>query len=624
MMTPAPESSGFGVSAGDDDDEDDDDGAGLLLVLALPAVVDAVIAVLLDEACPAYCDEPGVVLGWGVIPVVLPLLWLLLHGCSAEVVFSGVDEGLVPPASCEEETIVTVRRVVSLPVNVEEKPETEVTTTDAVVSAGGGVLADADWVSLHGVELASDGTVAVSERVVDVGVVTSVQVVSTVGVAVLFWAGRGGEDADTSALQVVSMDESGGDVRVGLPLGPLLIGAKPLDGWVACQGKVEFGRGKGGADELSVIDGPDVVAVAAEVGPVPDGATLPAVEFGNGNGTELDTTDDDSPDDGMKLTVTPLPVGNAEVAFESGYGGIVAGTLGAVPVPRTPELRGIPDPPVAVLLVKGYGGEELQPVATLVGAVTPALVGKAQPLLELDIGYGAVPRPALPVGPAADEELLMGKGGVWIGVDELLVVLQTVVPRGAVPPAELDELVKGNGGEPELVAETGNPDEGTPVPPPVSVPPGADAVPFVNGNGVEAENIELPELPVNVLVSLWLWLAVPGAVDVFKGSPVADMNVSFVLLAELVTREDDGRGTVLVKVIVVTDVVPLLNVNVLVAVSVMASTLDVPRLEVVDPEFPGVKLEFVPAVADVAGGASEAVDEAPDVAGEVIPAVMDV
>jgi hypothetical protein len=248
-----------------------------------------------------YCDAHGAVLGWGVIPVVLPLLWLLLHDCSAEVVFSGVGEGLVPPDTCEEETIVTVRRVVSLPVNVDEKPETEVTTTDEVVFAGGGVLADADWVSLHGDELASDGTVVVSERVVDVGVVTSVQVVSTLGVAVLF-----------------CMDESGGDVRVGLPFGPLLIGAKPLDGWAACQGKVEFGSGKGGADELSVIDGPDVAALAADVGLVPDGAALPAVEFGNGNGTELDTTDDDSPDDGTKLTVPPLPVGNAEVVFESG------------------------------------------------------------------------------------------------------------------------------------------------------------------------------------------------------------------------------------------------------------------------------------------------------------------
>ncbi len=122
-----------------------------------------------------------------------------------------------------------------------------------------------------------------------------------------------------------------------------------------------------------------------------------------------------------------------------------------------------------------------EPVAKLVGAVAPPVVGKLQ-LLELDQGKGGVllldiagpvpvPNPALPVGPAANEELLMGNGGDWLGVGEPPAVLCAPVPNGAVPvgpgPQDRpDELETGNGAELSPVAEVE-----TPVPVPIQEVP---------------------------------------------------------------------------------------------------------------------------------------------------------
>jgi hypothetical protein len=113
---------------------------------------------------------------------------------------------------------------------------------------------------------------------------------------------------------------------------------------------VEFGSGKGGADELGVS-----VVDPTPAGPVPDGAALPAVELGSGYGTEIDRPDEAE----GKPTVPALPVANGVVAFGSGYGALLNGTLGPVPVPPTPELKGIGGavgPPVAVWFVRAYGG----------------------------------------------------------------------------------------------------------------------------------------------------------------------------------------------------------------------------------------------------------------------------
>lgn len=233
---------------------------------------------------------------------------------------------------------------------------------------------------------------------------------------------------------------------------PVPTGAQPLEGLVASHGTVEFGSGKGGASEL------DMVALASDEGRVPDGAALPTVELGIGNGATLDETDENNPDDGAKLTVPPLPVGHGAVEFDSGYGGLLVGILGAVPVPRSPPVPEAQDvgPPVAVWFVRGYGGNELRTVPTLVGPVTRPLVeldhGKGGALADTvpipvpDEGSGPLGRPVPPVGPNAELELLRGQGGrvVLYGIEVSGAVPRPAVPVGPpVGPPAAEELLKG-------------------------------------------------------------------------------------------------------------------------------------------------------------------------------------
>lgn len=226
----------------------------------------------------------------------------------------------------------------------------------------------------------------------------------------------------------------------------------------------------------------DAVAVTSP-GPVPVGPALPTVELGNGNAGELDRVEDwmggpvPKRDDEVKPLVPPLPIGATMLEFGIGYGALVLWMPGAVPVPRGPELRGIPvEAPVPeprmddklVALGNGNGGE-LNPVARLVGAVTPPVVERPQ-LLEFNQGNGAdvddapgapvktpVPEnvscplgtsPVPPVGPDARLELLRGKGGRVVldsGVETEPVPLTGLV-TGFVPvgPNEaVEELLNG-------------------------------------------------------------------------------------------------------------------------------------------------------------------------------------
>jgi hypothetical protein len=329
----------------------------------------------------------------------------------------------------------------------------------------------------------------------------------------------------------------GGDaVDPGLPPVP-----HPLDGPVVPQGTVEFWRGKGG--EMGVTAGWDVeppvsgVLAVTSIGPVPVGPALSAVELGKGNGAELNR-EEDGPVPRMvvevKPPVPPLPVGAMLLKFDSGYGALLLGIPGAVPVPRgvevptqdvgppvtvwfvrgygaelggepgpdvtpVPELRGDDDPVPAtddalVALGNGNGGE-LEPVRRLVGAVTSPVVEKA-PLLELvkekggelSVPEGSCPlRLVPPVGPAAELELLKGNGGrlVLDSTDEPVPVPSPALPVG---PAAAEELLMGNGGDWIGVTEL----PAVPVPN-VTVPivpvPLAIVDELERGNGVELDPV---------------------------------------------------------------------------------------------------------------------------------------
>ncbi len=296
-----------------------------------------------------------------------------------------------------------------------------------------------------------------------VWLVSSVQVVSGDAREVVFRPGAGNvETVDASSEQLVELVSNSEllitdprldatEVTVLAVLPPP--GSQPLDGLVASQDcvDVEFGSGYGtGLAKTSELDAATLVTDAVAVtsaGPVPVGPALATVELGRENGAELESVDDGlagavpKPEDEEKPPVSRgPPVGARRLEFDSGYGALLAPLVeipGAVPVPCTPELEGTEVPiiredwdvdlPVTVQLVYGIGAElagalEIpvpEPVTKLVGAVAPPVVGKLR-LLELDQGKGGalvldgagpvpVPNPALPVGPAASEELLMGK-----------------------------------------------------------------------------------------------------------------------------------------------------------------------------------------------------------------------
>jgi hypothetical protein len=117
-----------------------------------------------------------------------------------------------------------------------------------------------------------------------------------------------------------------------------------------------------------------------------------------------------------------------------------------------------------------------------------------------------VPSPALPVGSAAAEELLIGNGGDSIGVTELaeVPVPNGIVPIVPVPLARLDELERGNGAELDPVAEIGVPDVGKPVPlaepvaGPVPVGPNDTVEELLSGKGTLTVLLGVPPGPVPV------------------------------------------------------------------------------------------------------------------------------
>ena len=469
---------------------------------------------------------------------------------------------------------------VVVPATTEEKVEPVSSLHEVELLADTGAAVSVSLLSLQDVELAISGAVPVSLSTqgvedaatwevpvssqdvvagcwVDSGwgavvwLVSSVQVVSGDAREVVFRPGAGNvETVGASSEQLVELVSDPGvlmtDSRVDAAEVTAVVvlpppGSQPLDGLVASHDWVDvaFGRGNGTeVAEISELDAATLVSDAVAVtsaGPVPVGPALATVELGRGNGAELKSVDDGlggavpKPEDERKPPVSRgPPVGARILEFDSGYGGLLvplAEIPGAVPVPRTPELKGTEVPiiredwdvdfPGTVQLVYGTGPELAgapetpvpEPVTKLVGAVAPPVVGKLQ-LLELDQGKGGalvldgagpvpVPNPALPVGPAASEELLTGKGGDWLGAGEFPGVLCAPVPVGAVPVGpgpqdRLDELEKGNGAELGPVAEVE-----TPVPVPIQevpVGPTETVEELLSGNG--AVPVALGNIPV--------------------------------------------------------------------------------------------------------------------------------
>jgi hypothetical protein len=259
---------------------------------------------------------------------------------------------------------------------------------------------------------------------------------------------------------VLEFDSGNGALLVGMP-GTLPVPRSPVlrgtdvpihdDGAVGPPVTVWFVRGYG-TEVLLEMTG------AVEI-PVPelrkeDDAepaivdALVALGKGNGAGPELVTR--------LVGAVTPPVVGKAQVLeFVRGKGADVEDLLGVqvgTPVPEDGSCPlEVPVPPVGpakLELLEGKGGSRL--------------------VLDTADETGPVPSPELPVGPAvgpaADEELLIGNGGVCN--EELAGGPCTLVPNGAVPVprAKLVELEIGNGAELDPVAEIGVPDVRTPVP----------------------------------------------------------------------------------------------------------------------------------------------------------------
>ncbi|KAK4242038.1 hypothetical protein C8A03DRAFT_29781 [Achaetomium macrosporum] len=98
-------------------------------------------------------------------------------------------------------------------------------------------------------------------------------------------------EVDLALLAVLERLESNpaledGSAPVELSTGPPVPGSQPL-GCVPPQDTVEFGRGKGGADELRVIVGDDVASLVVGTGVVTGSGPVP-----DGDGIGLDRTED--------------------------------------------------------------------------------------------------------------------------------------------------------------------------------------------------------------------------------------------------------------------------------------------------------------------------------------------
>ncbi len=377
------------------------------------------------------------------------------------------------------------------------------------------------------------------------------------------------------------------DMGLVPPRDPLL-----LDGPVG-QDVVEFEMGNGAELCVAVEDVPTPVpelVLVTTTGPVPVGPVLAVVELGQGYDAELDRVEDrPGPpvlqlDEGtvpVPVPVPPVPVGPEVLEFEIGYGALLVEIPGAVPVPCVPELAGTEGPPdvsplVLVRFMVGYGAEVVGRVE-LLGAVPD--VGKAQ-VLELDTGKGidvlAVPvdpvgtpvpeeigpleNPVLPVGPAAELELLIGKGADEVDGKRLPEELCTGVPNEPVPvgPARLVEFEIGKGVDDESLPERGALEVGTPVPVPVG--PTQVVEEFLDGNGTPVP-VGLPEelAAEDGVVDCWLDVGLAGVVV---------MGRRVELICGLVAVSVTMTVTVLTVVLRLATMLLILD-------PVMASTLDV-------------------------------------------------
>ncbi|KAK4102713.1 hypothetical protein N658DRAFT_484973 [Parathielavia hyrcaniae] len=235
------------------------------------------------------------------------------------------------------------------------------------------------------------------------------------------------DETDVVEMVQVSVEEETSDaVMASAELAEELAvpGPQPLDDSpVACQGTVELGRGNGA--ELGVIV-PHVTTVPSTC-PVPVGPpAMHALEFEKGKGAELDRMDE-----GLGASVPMLPVGATTLKFESGYGALLVGIVGAVPVPNHED--GADGPPATVWFVRGYGA------VLLAGAVehpVPTL-GDHSPVDDRT--------PPVPDPRTADDVLVVlrnGKGGEV----EPVAKLTGDVPVPLVAKPQVLEFVSGNGG----------------------------------------------------------------------------------------------------------------------------------------------------------------------------------
>ncbi|KAK4040727.1 hypothetical protein C8A01DRAFT_46014 [Parachaetomium inaequale] len=625
---------------------------------------------------------------------------------------SDVDVDVTPPVPVPVGVVVSAGGV-AVAVSGADRLSVHDVVELLLVSASGVVrvsvqdVVEAEAEVASGTDRVSVKDVVVSGSWVVCDEVSSVQVVSRGTLALLVWGGAAGEETVSPEVQLVEpvpVPEEEGDETVGWGktvevVGPPDTGGPPV--MLASVVELRTGNGTEEDDEnpgMLMVD-PGVVlagAVPEEVmetstGAVPVGPELTTVELGNGNGAELDRMDDVFGD--------PVPEAVDEVR---------------------PPLRKEDDAEPAIvdaLVALGKGnGAELEPVTRLVGAVTPPpVVGKAQ-VVEFDTGKGAevedlpgaqvgtpvpedgscpledpvpptgpVPSPELPVGPtvgpAADEELLIGNGGVCIDVTELPGGPCTLVPNGAVPvgppvpltgpvaglvpspvpvgpeklpdgpvpqvgPTPVVELEAGNGAVDGVVEGEGTPvRDVSPVPGAVpgtefrSVPvPVADTVPFVTGKGTEEDGAGVPVRD-----------PVPGGTAVPDTDPdpivpgaVPDPNPGVVALpaGKGVEREEtvpDGvpvapGAEVTGRVPVTTVVVPFtetveVNNKVVVALAVLleelvASVADVvPAIEDEEPDVAADVDPTPPAVDDVLEPADvcETEDAEEDAPGKALP-----
>ncbi|KAK4247823.1 hypothetical protein C7999DRAFT_31770 [Corynascus novoguineensis] len=329
-----------------------------------------------------------------------------------------------------DELSVTVFNVVSLQVGVKKEVEEKLVVVVAVVVMMVVVVVVASFEIVQDLLQVFDeekkGEVSEFVAGIDSVTVVAVHVVPGVTIVVLFWVVHGHEDKVPPLLVGVAETLDTFDSGKGALLLVAMPGLLPVphrpelrgtgvpahdDGDVGAPVTVRLVNGYGAEELLEIGGAVDNQLAVLKTGPDADPAIdHDLVAFGKGNGGELGLVAQ------LVGAVTPPDsVAANVVVFGQGKGGEgVAGALDA-PVGPVAELE----------FLQGKGGTRV---------------------LDTVGGNGAVPQPAVPVGPTI-EELLTGYGGVCTDVRDLVVDPCTLVPSEIVLVGQpgLVELEMGNG-----------------------------------------------------------------------------------------------------------------------------------------------------------------------------------